>query len=146
MVSVSKFEGLSAFQLKVNMLTFLFIFSFFVILVLLIVKVYETKKEKRFFALKALSHFDTSLEKKFGEVKVKYEKEKENAAFLASVELPRQTRNMFLAAKGALRQKYATMLPNIRGSRILKNAGTASEFLRDIAEHKKENGGGRIEE
>jgi hypothetical protein len=128
------------------MLTFLFIFSFFGILLLLAVKVYETKKEKQVFILKALSRLDNPIENKLSKVKERYVIEKERAEYMAKVELPRQSKEMFFAAKDALQQKYVTMLPNIRGSRILTKAGEASEFLRDITEHKKENGRGRIDE
>lgn len=71
---------------------------------------------------------------------------KEKTILYLKNELPKHAKSILIQTKRGIEEKYATILPNIRGNKVLNKNGKVSEFLKDITKHKEENGGGRIEE
>ncbi len=59
---------------------------------------------------------------------------------------PRYIKYSIFVFKKTIREKYDNLLPNLRGSRILRKNGDVSSFLKDIARHKKESLPGKIED
>jgi hypothetical protein len=128
------------------MLTVLFSFSFLVIAFLLGFKVFENKVKRQTFVTKALSKFDDPISRHLETGRVKFEKGVSQAVAFVNEKVPSKTKELISISKNVIQDKYATMLPNIRGHRTLSQNGKVSEFLKDISKHKEENGGGRIEE
>ena len=128
------------------MLTYTFALSAFGLFGMLFLKVYEVKhKKKAFFGL-ILSRFDSKVHNRLNEVALTYDTGKEKLGLLVRQEIPRQAKYLYFITKKTAKEKYDTFWPNIRGSRILRKNKDVSAFLRDIAKHKEENGGGRIDE
>ena len=145
MANALKFAASFAFPLKTNMLTVLFSFSLVAIALLLGFKIFENKTKRRTIILKSLSKFDTSLSRYLEIGLTKYESGVNQINLFIKEQIPNHTKELINLSKTKIQNKYATMLPNIRGSRPLNQNGNTSEFLKDIAKHKEENGGGRIE-
>ena len=127
------------------MLVWLFSLSLVGIILLLSLKLYENAKGRKIFVFQKLSRFDKPLKEKTDQGKQIIEEKSQRVGTFVRDELPLHTRNTVNSFVGALKEKYVTMLPNIRGNRVLHDNGKVSEFLKDIARHREENGGGKIE-
>jgi len=135
----------SQLQIK-NMLTYIFTISFFAVFGMVFLKVYENQKRRRTFISQVLSRFDVSILSNINKGYDILDKNKVKGRALVEEDLPRQVRYVIFVIKKAMREKYDTFLPNMRGNLILKKDGDVSSFLKDIAKHQKEGSGGRIEE
>jgi len=128
------------------MLTYIFTISFFAVFGMVFLKVYENQKRRRTFISQVLSRFDVSILSNINKGYDILDKNKVKGRALVEEDLPRQVRYVIFVIKKAMREKYDTFLPNMRGNLILKKDGDVSSFLKDIAKHQKEGSGGRIEE
>lgn len=128
------------------MFTYLFLVSLFAIALLLSVKVFENTKKRRFLAMEIISKLDAPIKAKFDMSAEVLEDKKKKTIFYLKNELPKHAKSILIQTKRSIEEKYATILPNIRGNKVLNKNGKVSEFLKDITKHKEENGGGRIEE
>lgn len=113
---------------------------------MIILKVYENGRRRRIFISQALSRFDVKVQGQMEKMRFFIDRYSHKIGTLIKEDIPRYSRYSFFIAKKTIKEKYDTLLPNLRGSRVLRKNGDVSSFLKDIARHKQERGGGRIED
>ncbi len=128
------------------MLTYTFAFSFVGVFGMIFLKAYENRRRRRVFISNLLSQFDRVLLVRLQEARGVFFKKRDHVYFFLRDTAPRHARYMVFVLKKTIEEKYDNFFPNMRGSRILRKNGDVSSFLRDIAKHKQEQGGGRIED
>ena len=128
------------------MLTITFDVSSIGVFGMIFLKIYEVKRKRKAYIGIILSKFDSKIHNRINELALTYDTGKEKASLFVKQEIPRQSKYFMFLTKKMAKEKLDFFWPNIRGSRILRRNGDVSAFLRDIAKHKKENGGGRIDE
>lgn len=124
----------------------IFIVSFFVITTLVVVKMYEVKKNSKTSITKKLSTYDDVVSAHLDEVRDVSIDNINKASVFVKKELPRKTKENIAILKGAVKEKYQAVLPNIRGIRVLNQKGKVSQFLQDIQHDRDRVGKGRIED
>jgi hypothetical protein len=124
----------------------LFAASLMVIVLMLSVKVYEVSHNRKSFTSRIFSQFDPGLDKRYRASLEFYDRRREWALLFLRHELPRHSRDVFTLLRDSVYDKYRSVLPNIRGMRVLRSNREASPFLQDIKNHKEREGVGRIEE
>lgn len=113
---------------------------------MVVIKVYEYESKSRTFVTVFLSRFDRPVgEKLFSSLKV-VDVSRDRFLSMITHEFPKQTKYFFLLVQKAVKEKYASVMLDTRGSRVLKLDGEVSPYLQDIARDKHENGGGTITE
>ena len=129
------------------MLALLIIFcvSLLGIAVMLSLKIYENNTGRQTF-LGKLSKHDEKVGIKLSEIREQASKVGDEAFTFTTTKLPAHAIHTAIQAKDILKEKYEKIIPDIRGGRILKQGGKISEYLKEIAQHKKQNGTGRIDE
>ena len=113
---------------------------------MLSIKVFEIKQHRKTWLFKYLSRFDVETSTMMQKLLQRFDLLDEQVVLFFKEKFPRQSKYFFLLIKRNMMEKYENILPNIRGSRILKKEGNVSAFLRDISKHKEENRGGRIDD
>lgn len=129
-----------------KMITYTFALSFVGVFGMIILKVYENGRRRRIFISQALSRFDVRVQEQIEKMRFTIERYSNKVNVLVREDIPRYSRYSFFVAKRTVMEKYDNLLPNLRGNRILRKNGDVSSFLKDIAKHKQERGGGRIED
>ncbi len=124
---------------------YLFTISFCVVFGMLFLKVFENRRKKLTKLSVWFSSYDESTRNRLESVAHSSQDISAKMQVLYREKLPQQTKYFFLLVKKGVVEKYQSLILNSRGSRNLRT-GDASAFLKDIAKHKKENGGGRIED
>jgi hypothetical protein len=124
----------------------IFIVSFFVITTLVVIKMYEVKKNSKTSITKKLSTYDDVVSAHLDEVRDVSIDNINKASVFVKKELPRKTKENIAILKGAVKEKYQAVLPNIRGIRVLNQKGKVSQFLQDIQHDRDRVGKGRIED
>jgi len=110
------------------------------------IKVYEYEAKTRTFVTALLSRFDQPFGEKFSAGLKVLDTSRDRVLSIVTQEFPKQTKYFFLLIRKQIQEKYSLMILDTRGSRVLKQDGEVSSFLKDIARDKKENGGGSITE
>lgn len=128
------------------MIIYTFAISALGIFGMLFLKVYEVKNKKKAIIGMILSKFDSKVHSRLNDIVFIYDTGKEKLGTFVTQEIPRQSKYLYFLAKKTARQHYDAILPNIRGSRILRRNKDVSAFLKDIAKHKEESGIGRIDD
>lgn len=126
-------------------LIYIFAISACVVFGMLLLKVYENRRKKITLLSSVLSGFDDESRARLEELTDSYSEMYEQSGEFLKEKLPQQTKYFFQLVQKNIEEQYQALLLNARGSRALRT-GDASSFLKDIAKHKKENGGGRIED
>ena len=124
----------------------IFVISLIGVMAMLSIKVFEIKQHRKTWLFNYLSRFDEETSTMMQKLSQRFDLLDEQAVLFFKEKFPRQSKYFFLLLKKNMREKYENILPNIRGSRILRKDGKVSAFLRDISKHKEENGGGRIDD
>lgn len=124
----------------------IFLVSLIVIFLMLLMKAYEVSYQRRSFSAKILSRFDHILAKQYRASLDSYDRGREWTLMFLREELPKQSREAATLLRTVMYDKYRSILPNIRGMRVLRPSREASPFLRDIRDHKEKSGKGRIED
>jgi hypothetical protein len=124
----------------------IFAVSLIGVIAMISIKVFEIKQHRKTWLFVYLSRFDGELSVQVKNLSQRFDLLDEQAVLFFKEKLPRQVKYFFLLLKKNMKEKYENILPNIRGSRILRKDGNVSAFLRDISKHKEENGGGRIDD
>lgn len=128
------------------MLTYTFALSCAGVFGMIILKVYENGRRRRIFISQALSRFDVKVQVQMEKMRLSVDRYSHKISTLIKEDIPRYSRYSFFIVKKTIKEKYDTLLPNLRGNRVLRKNGDVSSFLKDIARHKQERGGGRIED
>ena len=123
----------------------IFSLSFLGLAVMFALKIYENNSGQKTF-LSGLSKHDEYVDVKLNEIKGRVVKTGDDVLHLATTKLPAHAIHTAMQTKDILKEKYEKILPDIRGSRILKKGGKISEYLKKITDHKEQNGKGRIED
>lgn len=128
------------------MLTYTFALSFFGVFGMILVKVYENSRRRRIFLSQSLSRFDVKVQEKIETMRLNIDRYLHKFNSLVREDIPKYSRYSFFVARKTVKEKYDTLIPNLRGNRVLRKNGDVSSFLKDIAKHKQEQGAGRIED
>ena len=128
------------------MLTVLFYTSFLLITTLVGVKMYEISAVKRTALSKMFLSFDGKTEAHMNALKTYFERERMRVRILITHELPKQLHITVIHAKESAQKKYQSIIPNIRGVRILNPDRNASSFLQNLSIERQRDGKGRIED
>lgn len=112
---------------------------------MLFLKVFENRRKKLTKLSVWLASYDEKTLDYLQSVTARTEDFSEKAQVMYREKLPQQTKYFFLLLMKGMVEKYESLRLNSRGNRNLRT-GDASAFLKDIAKHKEENGGGRIED
>ncbi len=124
----------------------IFIVSFVGIATLVVIKMYELKRQSTTVVTKKLSEYDEQVTSQIREVQGMSQEGLDKASTFVRNELPRKALENATLLKGAIKEKYQTILPNIRGIRVLSQKGKVSQFLQDIQHDRDRVGKGRIED
>lgn len=127
-------------------LLYIFGISFVFVFGIIFVKVYEYTHRRKIFISRFFAQFDSHTEQFIEKVFGKYDTLKLKLSALVQEEIPRQTRYFFLLLKKVARERYASLILDVRGNRKLRQDPNVSSFLRDISKHKEEHKGGRIDD
>lgn len=113
--------------------------------IMLLLKLYENKYGKKTL-ISRLSIHDEKVGETIDQIKRQVDESKERIIIFTTTKLPAHAIHKAIQVKEIIKERYDKMAPNIRGSRILKPGGKVSEYLKEIANHQKQNGKGRIGE
>ncbi|MDB5266514.1 MAG: hypothetical protein JWN89_329 [Parcubacteria group bacterium] len=121
----------------------LFYFSGAVIVLLLLAKIWETKRRKPLGVLTLISKGDTRLRSLSHIAAHSYGDLKERGEFFVKKQLPLHTRNFLNKSEAVIKEKSQKYLGDIRNTKLLKpkNEGI-SEFFKNISEMEKETAAG----
>jgi len=109
------------------------------------IKWYEIKKQKEGGLSRVLARFDRPLEKYYEDILRRCEHVWDKVVLDGAEGAPKYFKEVSLRMFRFLSEKYNSALPNIRGTRKFRGDKDASLYLRDIHQHKEQNGKGRIE-
>ncbi len=122
-----------------------FSLSLVVIVTMITIKWYEIKKQKEGGLSRVLARFDRPLEKYYEDILRRCEHVWDKVVLDGAEGAPKYFKEVSLRMFRFLSEKYNSALPNIRGTRKFRGDKDASLYLRDIHQHKEQNGKGRIE-
>src|ERR1035437_4430562 len=128
------------------MFTVLFILSFIGILSLILVKVYELKRDRVTIVTKKLSQYDDKVVAHLEKLQNHYKRSTEKVSSVMEGGLLTKSKEVAIQLKNNSQKAYKSILPDVRGKRVFKSDKPASEFLKTISQDKEQNGGGRIED
>jgi hypothetical protein len=126
-------------------ITYLFTISFCVVFGMIFLKVFENRRKKLTKLSALLSSYDEKTLDYLQGLTERTEDFSLKAQVIYREKLPQQTKYFLLLVMKGIMEKYQSLQLSSRGNRNLRT-GDASAFLKDIAKHKRENGGGRIED
>ncbi len=127
------------------MLITIFLVSLGAILLMLLVKLYEVKRQKESFIKKVLSRFDKELEEKYQKTLNSINKVWQERVVTSIGSSPQYARSLREKLSTLIENTYNSSLPNIRGTIKFAENQKLSLYLKEIYEHKEKNGKGRIE-
>ena len=111
-----------------------------VVLLLLLAKIWESKRRKSFLMLRIISSGDEKFKNLSHDATLAYSVLKEKGEFFINKQLPLHTKNILNKSETFIKEKGEKYLGNIRNSKLLrpKNEGI-SEFFKNMSEMEKEN-------
>ncbi len=127
------------------MFTVTFVISFVCIVYLLLVKIYELKTNRVTSMTRRLSGYDKKVMAHWEELMKHFTHHKDRAKTLVDTGIRTKSKELTTLVKGATRDAYKLIIPDVRGKRVFKSDKQASEFLKNISYHKEQNGHGSIE-
>ena len=126
------------------MLQIVFIFSLVMVTLMVVVRTYEYEKKKETFFARFFARYDARFELRISKLLSWFDLKIKKIYFALSHELPRHTKYFFLLIKKSYREKYDAVLLDTRGTRVLKQDGEVSSYLKDLSQDKMIGSGGEI--
>jgi len=96
----------------------------------------EVKHKRAFSHTQLLNKLDAVVEVKFKDAKSEVLKKKHEVVFFITHNVPFYIWNKTRDMTGGLRKKYEKIERTIRGRNMIKQMGEASEYMKNISEHK----------
>ena len=121
-------------------LTIIFIISGFSIILLIVSKKLEEKRQRPLFILKAISKSDIYMRDFYRQALHWYSDSKEKLVFLINKRVPMHSRNLLNKQISLLKEKRDRYIGNMRDSRLLKKSDGISEFFKNMSSVEKGNG------
>lgn len=119
---------------------FVFIFSFIVIFLMLLSKIYEIKNNKKIVIFETVSHFDHNIRNLFHNAGHIYLDYKQIFLIFVKHQLPLHSKNVFNKTQIFFKEKIEKYIGNIRASKLLSDKSDGvSEFFKNISNIENKN-------
>ncbi len=121
-------------------ISWIFGISLFFLVLFLIVKIYEHKRNKKTFVGSFFSRFDSIVVSGMAKGEKTILEINQKTDIFVSEKIPTHSKNLFTRIIEFLRGQYSKLILDDRGTRVLNGNGTNSHFLKEISKEKKGNG------